>query len=146
MKEPLIVIKKLSAKYENKQVLKDINLNVYNNDFLGIIGPNGGGKTTLAKLIAGVEMPTSGKIFLDGENITDLDITDRAKKGIAYAFQQPVRFKGLTVGDLLEIAAGGKMSHSELCNLLGKNKCKNCCGNKHRNCDPQKLSDKRPDR
>lgn len=85
-----------------------------------ITGPNGGGKTTLAKLIAGVEKPTSGQIILNGEDITELDITDRAKKGIAYAFQQPVRFKGLTVRDLLELAADGKLNHTELCNLLGK--------------------------
>lgn len=85
-----------------------------------ITGPNGGGKTTLAKLIAGVEKPTSGQILLDGEDITELDITERAKKGIAYAFQQPVRFKGLTVRDLLELAAGGSLDHGELCGLLGK--------------------------
>lgn len=85
-----------------------------------ITGPNGGGKTTLAKLIAGVEKPTSGQILLDGEDITELDITERAKKGIAYAFQQPVRFKGLTVRDLLELAAGGGLDHGELCGLLGK--------------------------
>ena len=71
-----------------------------------ITGPNGGGKTSLAKLIAGVEKPTSGRILLDGEDITDLDITGRARLGVAYAFQQPVRFKGLTVRDLLELAAG----------------------------------------
>mgnify|MGYP002522399241 CR=1 FL=1 len=68
-----------------------------------ITGPNGGGKTTLAKLIAGVEIPTEGKILLDGEDITSLSVTERAKKGVAYAFQQPVRFKGLTVRDLLEL-------------------------------------------
>ena len=85
-----------------------------------ITGPNGGGKTTLAKLIAGVEKPASGRILLDGEDITALDITERAKKGIAYAFQQPVRFKGLTVRDLLELSANGSLGHSVLCGLLGK--------------------------
>ncbi len=85
-----------------------------------ITGPNGGGKTTLAKLIAGVETPDSGRILLDGEDITDMDITQRAKKGVAYAFQQPVRFKGLTVRDLLLLAAGEKLKETSLCNLLGK--------------------------
>ena len=85
-----------------------------------ITGPNGGGKTSLAKLIAGVEAPTSGNILLDGEDITALDITERAKRGVAYAFQQPVRFKGLTVRDLLELAAGEKMDEGALCGLLGK--------------------------
>lgn len=85
-----------------------------------ITGPNGGGKTTLAKLIAGVETPTSGKILLDGEDITALDITERAKKGVAYAFQQPVRFKGLTVRDLLELSAGDNLKNLSLCDLLGK--------------------------
>lgn len=85
-----------------------------------ITGPNGGGKTTLAKLIAGVEKPTSGRILLDGEDITELDITERAKRGVAYAFQQPVRFKGLTVRDLLELAAGDNLDHGALCGLLGK--------------------------
>lgn len=85
-----------------------------------VTGPNGGGKTTLAKLIAGVEKPTSGRILLDGEDVTDLDITERAKKGIAYAFQQPVRFKGLTVRDLLELAAGDNLKNLSLCDLLGK--------------------------
>lgn len=85
-----------------------------------ITGPNGGGKTSLAKLISGVEQPTSGSIILDGEDITGLDLTERAKKGVAYAFQQPVRFKGLAVRDLIELAAGGSMNESELCGLLGK--------------------------
>ena len=85
-----------------------------------ITGPNGGGKTSLAKLIAGVEKPTSGRILLDGEDITDLDITGRARLGVAYAFQQPVRFKGLTVRDLLELAAGKKLTVDEQCGLLAK--------------------------
>lgn len=85
-----------------------------------ITGPNGGGKTSLAKLISGVEQPTSGSILLDGEDITALDLTERAKKGVAYAFQQPVRFKGLAVRDLIELAAGGEMNEAELCGLLGK--------------------------
>lgn len=85
-----------------------------------ITGPNGGGKTTIAKLIAGVEKPVSGRILLNGEDITELDITERAKRGVAYAFQQPVRFKGLTVRDLLELAASGSLDHAALCGLLGK--------------------------
>lgn len=88
-----------------------------------VTGPNGGGKTSLAKLISGVEQPTSGSILLDGEDITALDISERAKKGVAYAFQQPVRFKGLTVRDLIELAAGDRtkgVNDSDLCALLGK--------------------------
>lgn len=85
-----------------------------------ITGPNGGGKTSLAKLISGVEKPTSGEILLDGEDITALDITERAKIGVAYAFQQPVRFKGLTVRDLIELASGNTLNTAELCDLLGK--------------------------
>ncbi len=89
-------------------------------NYLLITGPNGGGKTSLAKLIAGLEKPTSGSIILDGEDITSLDITERANKGISYAFQQPVRFKGITVRDLLELAAGKKIEEKEICSLLGK--------------------------
>ena len=85
-----------------------------------ITGPNGGGKTSLAKLIAGVEQPTEGQILLDGEDITSLSVTERANNGIAYAFQQPVRFKGITVRDLLELAAKDSMSYSGYCDLLGK--------------------------
>ncbi len=85
-----------------------------------ITGPNGGGKTTLAKLIAGVETPESGRILLDCEDITDLNITERAKKGVAYAFQQPVRFKGITVRDLLVLAAGERLKETSLCDLLSK--------------------------
>lgn len=87
---------------------KNINVEIPTGKLVVITGPNGGGKTSLAKLIAGLEKPTSGSIILDEEDITSLDITERANKGISYAFQQPVRFKGITVRDLLELAAGKK--------------------------------------
>ena len=108
----------------NKEIIKDITLEFGDGRLVVVTGPNGGGKTTLAKLIAGVVTPTSGKIFLTvggiEREITDIDVTERARSGIAYAFQQPVRFKGLTVRSLLEIAAGRTMSQNELCKLLGK--------------------------
>ena len=85
-----------------------------------ITEPNGGGKTSLAKLIAGLERPTGGRILLDGEDITELTITERARKGIAYAFQQPVRFKGLTVRDLITLAAGGELEEETVCQVLGQ--------------------------
>ena len=103
----------------NKGILHDINLTV-SERFVAITGPNGGGKSTLAKVIAGILVPTEGKILLDGEDITGLSITERARKGISFAFQQPVRFKGLTVRSLLELAAGEKLGEDELCGLLGK--------------------------
>ena len=87
---------------KEKEILKNINLKI-DERFVAITGPNGGGKSTLAKIIAGIEKPTSGKIILDGEDITDLSITDRANKGVSFAFQQPVRFKGLTVKDLITL-------------------------------------------
>lgn len=81
---------------KDKEIIKDISLKI-DGRFTAITGPNGGGKSTLAKIIAGIVTPTSGKILLDGEDITELSITDRARKGISFAFQQPVRFKGITV-------------------------------------------------
>ena len=94
---------------KEKEILKNINLKI-DERFVAITGPNGGGKSTLAKIIAGIEKPTSGKIILDGEDITDLSITDRANKGVSFAFQQPVRFKGLTVKDLITLASGKKIT------------------------------------
>lgn len=87
----------------DKEILRNVNLKI-DDHFVVITGPNGGGKSTLAKMIAGIVRPTSGKILLDGEDITELSITERAKKGISFAFQQPVRFKGLTVMDLIRLA------------------------------------------
>ena len=104
---------------DNKEILKNINLKL-DDRFVAITGPNGGGKSTLAKIIAGIIKPTSGQIILDGEDITELDITERAKHGISYAFQQPVHFKGLTVKDLITIAAGRTMTVNEICEILSE--------------------------
>lgn len=103
----------------DKEILKDISLK-FDNGFIAITGPNGGGKSTLAKIIAGIIKPTSGQILLDGEDITDLSITERAKKGISFAFQQPVRFKGITVKDLISLAAGKDISVSTACDYLSQ--------------------------
>ena len=100
--------------------MKGVSLTVPDDTLMVITGPNGGGKTTLAKVIAGLETPEEGRIFLDGEDITALDITERARKGVSYAFQQPVRFKGLIVRQLLELAAGEKLSESKLCEVLSQ--------------------------
>ncbi len=103
----------------NKEILDDVSLTV-NERFVAITGPNGSGKSTLAKIIAGILTPTAGKIILDGEDITGLSVTERANKGVSYAFQQPVRFKGLTVKDLISLAAGKKITVSEACNFLSE--------------------------
>ena len=91
-------------------ILNDISLTIDDHRLVVFTGPNGGGKTTLAKIIAGIYTPTSGRILLDGEDITGLDITQRAHRGVSFAFQQPVRFKGVTVFDLLRLAAGKEIS------------------------------------
>ena len=102
-----------------KEILKDVSLTI-EDGFVAITGPNGGGKSTLAKIIAGIYIPTSGQILLDGEDITSLSITERAKRGISFAFQQPVRFKGLTVNDLITLAAGKPISVGEACAYLSE--------------------------
>ena len=103
-----------------ESIIKDIDLELGEGKLVVVTGPNGGGKTSLAKVIAGVETLSGGRIVFDGEDITDMDVTQRAKKGLAYAFQQPVRFKGLTVRDMLELAAGKSLNEGELCALMGK--------------------------
>lgn len=105
---------------EGGEILKGINLSVPDGKLTVITGPNGGGKTSLAKMIAGLHTPTEGQILLDGEDITGWDITQRARGGIGYAFQQPVRFKGLTVRDLLELSAERELNYGEICACLGK--------------------------
>ena len=102
------------------EIIRDISLHIDANKFIVITGPNGGGKSTLAKIIAGIETPTSGTITFQGEDITGLSITNRAKRGIGFAFQQPVRFKGLTVLDLLRIASGKQITIAEACEYLSE--------------------------
>ena len=102
-----------------KDILKDISFTIEDR-FVAVTGPNGGGKSTLAKVIAGIITPTEGQILLDGEDITGLSITERAQKGVSFAFQQPVRFKGITVKDLITLAAGKKLSIGEVCNYLSE--------------------------
>ena len=105
---------------DGKRVIDSVSFVVAESGLVAITGPNGGGKTTLAKIIAGIEKPDGGRIFFDGSDITDLDVTERARRGISYAFQQPVRFKGLTVRDLLEIASPEALDEKGLCMLLSK--------------------------
>ena len=101
-----------------KHILNGVDLQIPDKRFVVITGPNGGGKTTLARTIMGINGATSGQIIWNGEDITSLSVSERAKKGISYGFQQPPRFKGMRVKDLLEIAAGGKLSHAEACSYL----------------------------
>ncbi len=102
-----------------KQILENISLTL-DERFVAFTGPNGGGKSTLAKVIAGILKPTEGRIYFDGEDITDLSITERAQRGISYAFQQPVRFKGITVRDLINMAAGKKLNITNACAYLSE--------------------------
>ena len=119
----MLELKNISYKVKDelgeKEILKNINLTL-DERFVAFTGPYGGGKSTLAKVIAGIITPTEGEIYLDGENVTALSVTERAKKGISYAFQQPVRFKGLTVRDLINIAAGKNLKVSDACAYLSE--------------------------
>lgn len=105
---------------KSKEILRDVSLTIGENQFVVLTGPNGGGKSTIAKIIMGIEKPTFGRIFFRGEDITDMDITERTRRGIGFAFQQPVRFKGLYVRDLLRFAAGKRLSTEEACQYLSE--------------------------
>ena len=102
------------------EILRDISLTIPDKKLIVLTGPNGGGKSTLAKIIAGIVTPTSGRILLDGEDITGLSVTERARRGISFAFQQPVHFKGLTVYDLIGLAAGKPIGINEACEYLSQ--------------------------
>ena len=110
----------VSEESREKEIIHDLSLTIENGKFVVITGPNGSGKSTLARLIMGIEKPISGSIVLDGEDSTALDITERAKRGISFAFQQPVRFKGIRVQDLLRLAAGKNISLSAACEYLSE--------------------------
>lgn len=103
-----------------KEIIQDVSLSIPENKLVVITGPNGGGKSTLARLIMGVAKPTGGQIFFKGEDITELSITERAKRGIGFAFQTPVKFKGIQVFDLIRLAAGRNISFNEACNYLSE--------------------------
>lgn len=116
----MLELKNISLRAEDgKEILRDLDLKIADNKFVVITGPNGGGKSTLAKVIAGIRKPTKGQIFLSGADITELGITERAKSGITFAFQQPVRFKGITVRDLISIASQeDEIDEHKLCSYL----------------------------
>ncbi len=103
-----------------KEIIHDVSLEMEDGKFVVVTGPNGGGKSTLAKLIMGIEKPTSGRIYFDGKDITDSNVTERAKMGISFAFQQPVRFKGIQVLDLIRLAARKQLSPADACQYLSE--------------------------
>ena len=114
----MLELKNIFFKRDDKQILDNINLIVDNKKFIVITGPNGGGKSTLAKIIMGIEKPDSGSILLDGQDITKMSITERAKNGIGFAFQHSVKFKGITVHDLINLSLGKKVKFNEACEYL----------------------------
>lgn len=117
----MLSLKNVKWKAEDgAQILNGIDFELEKGTLTVVTGPNGGGKTSLAKVISGVEDATEGEIKLDGTELNGKDITERAKLGVAYAFQQPVRFKGITVRDLIELAAGGKVEELDVCNIMNK--------------------------
>lgn len=116
----MLELKDVCFRRDNKDILKNVNLNIESNKFIAITGPNGSGKSTLAKMIMGIEKPDSGKIFFDGQDITDITIDERARLGIGFAFQQPVKFKGITVFDLVKLSAGKDVKKAEACEILSK--------------------------
>ena len=116
----MLELKNICFTRDNKKILDNINLKIDNNKLIVITGPNGSGKSTLVKMIMGIEKPDSGEIIFEGKDITNLEINERAKLGISFAFQQPVRFKGITVYDLLKIAAGKHITKKEACDALSQ--------------------------
>ena len=116
----MLELKNICFERDNKKILDNISLTIDTDKFVAITGPNGSGKSTLAKIIMGIEKPDSGKILLEGQDITNLPINERAKLGMGFAFQQPIRFKGITVFDLLKLSAEKEINKAEACEILSK--------------------------
>jgi len=116
----MLELKDICFERENKKILDNVNLKIDTNKFIAVTGPNGSGKSTLAKIIMGIEKPDSGKVIFDGQDITNLPINERAELGIGFAFQQPVKFKGITVYDLLKIASKKDINKKEACEILSQ--------------------------
>ena len=116
----MLELKNICFERNGKKILDNINLTIDTDKFVVITGPNGSGKSTLAKIIMGIEKPDSGKILLEGKDITELPINERAKLGVAFAFQQPIRFKGITVFDLLKLSSQKEINKADACEILSK--------------------------
>ena len=116
----MLELKNICFERDSKKILDDVNLKIGSNEFIAITGPNGSGKSTLAKIIMGIEKPDTGKIIYNGKDITNLSINERANLGISFAFQQPVKFKGINVYDLLKMAAKKDINRGEACEVLSK--------------------------
>ena len=116
----MLELKNICFERDNKKILDNISLTIDTDKFVVITGPNGSGKSTLAKIIMGIEKPDSGEILLEGQDITNLPINERAKLGIAFAFQQPIRFKGITVFDLLRLSSEKEINKTTACEILSK--------------------------
>lgn len=116
----MLELKNICFERDNKKILKNINLKLENDKFYVITGPNGSGKSTLAKIIMGINKQDSGQVILDGKDISNLPINERANIGIGFAFQQPVKFKGITVYDLIKLSAGKDITKKEACDILSK--------------------------
>jgi len=116
----MLELKNICFIRDNKKILDNINLTIDTDKFVVITGPNGSGKSTLAKIIMGIEKPDSGRVLLEGQDITNFTIDKRANLGIGFAFQQPVKFKGITVFDLLKLSSGKEINKKEACDILSK--------------------------
>lgn len=116
----MLELRNISFKRDGRNILNNINIKIVNEKFIAITGPNGSGKSTLAKIIMGIEKPDEGQVLLNGEDITCMSIDERARKGIAFAFQQPVRFKGVTIYDLLKLSSGSEINRAAACDVLSK--------------------------